>query len=103
LDVTRGPAAGDIWWAPPAERPYAEEVNREPKKLRIALVTKDLSGEPIHADCKAGVEQAAKLCAELGHYVEEVLCPSTATPHATPFACCGSDASAAWFAPPPKR
>jgi amidase len=75
LDVTRGPVAGDIWWAPPAERPYAEEVNREPKKLRIALLTKDLSGEPIHADCKDAVEQAAKLCGDLGHHVEEVTLP----------------------------
>jgi amidase len=75
LDVTRGPVAGDIWWAPPPERSYAEEVNREPKKLRIAFVTKDLSGEAIHPDCKDAVEQAAKLCAELGHQVEEVALP----------------------------
>lgn len=79
LDVTRGPVAGDIWWAPPVERPYAEEVTREPKKLRIALLTKDLSGEPIHADCQAAVEQTAKLCTELGHQVEEVALPIDGT------------------------
>ena len=75
LDVTRGPVAGDIWWAPPPERPYVEEVKIEPKKLRIAFTTKDYSGNPIHADCKAAVEQTAKLCASLGHAVEEMPLP----------------------------
>ena len=72
LDVTRGSVAGDIWWAPPPERAYVDELKLEPRKLRIAFTTKDLSGGPIHADCKAAVEQSAKVCAELGHSVEEV-------------------------------
>jgi amidase len=75
LDATRGPVAGDIWWAPPPARPYVEEVKIEPKKLRIAFTTKDLSGNSIHPDCKAAVEQTAKACADLGHRVEEVALP----------------------------
>ncbi len=75
LDVTRGPVPGDIWWAPPPGRPYVEEVKTEPKKLRIAFTTSDFAGSPIHADCKAAVEQSAKLCADLGHHVEEVAPP----------------------------
>jgi amidase len=75
LDATRGPVGGDIWWAPPPERPYAEEVLIEPKKLRIAYLTKDYAGRAVHPDCQAAVEQSAKLCASLGHAVEEASLP----------------------------
>jgi amidase len=75
LDVTHGPVAGDLWWAPRPERAYVDEVKIEPRKLRIAFTMRDFSGNPIHPDCKAAVEQTAKVCAELGHRVEEVAPP----------------------------
>ena len=70
LDVLRGPLPGDRWWAPPPERPYREEVEREPGRLRIAFSTVDFQGRPAHPDCVAAVEDAAWLCASLGHHVE---------------------------------
>ena len=72
LDAVAGPALGDPYWAPPQERPYAEEVGADPGHLRIAFTHKRLYGEePIDPDCVAAVEDAAKLCAELGHEVVE--------------------------------
>ena len=36
-DCTAGPDVGDPYWAPPPERPYLEEVSRDPGKLRIVV------------------------------------------------------------------
>jgi amidase len=71
LDATAGPDVGDPYWAPPAERPYREEVGRDPGRLRIAFTTKAPTGTPVHADCDAAVRDAAALCASLGHEVAE--------------------------------
>jgi amidase len=71
LDVTQGPLPGDRWWAPPPARPYLDEVAEDPKPLRIAFTTADLVGRPAHPDCVAAVEDAARLCEELGHRVEQ--------------------------------
>jgi amidase len=75
LDCTAGPDVGDPYWAPPPERPYREEVTRDPGRLRIASWSKTLDGEPIHPDCVAAVEETARLCADLGHEVIEAAPP----------------------------
>jgi amidase len=71
LDATAGPDLGDPYWAPPALRPYGEEINADPGRLRIAFSTKAPSGAKIHPDCAGAVLDVAKLCAELGHEVTE--------------------------------
>src|SRR5690606_36569034 len=71
LDATAGPDLGDPYFAPPIERPYREEVRREPKRLRIAFTTKAPIDLPVHPDCAAAVRDAATLCASLGHSVDE--------------------------------
>ena len=38
LDATSGPAPGDPYWAPPKERPYLEDVKREPGRLEIGVL-----------------------------------------------------------------
>ena len=48
-----------------------EEVGADLGKLRIAFTTTAPTGVPVHTDCVAAVEDAAKLCEELGHEVEE--------------------------------
>jgi amidase len=75
LDVTSGPDVGDPYWAPPPARPFREEVGADPGKLRIALVTTAPNGAPIHADSLAAAADAARLCEELGHVVEEATLP----------------------------
>jgi amidase len=71
LDCTSGPDLGDPYFAPPTARPFAEEVGVDPGKLRIALQTHALNGAPVHGDCVEGAKDAARLCEELGHHVEE--------------------------------
>lgn len=71
LDATAGPDVGDPYWAPPPLRPYAEEVESDPGRLRIAYSTKAPNGAKIHPDSISAVLEVAKLCAELGHEVTE--------------------------------
>jgi amidase len=71
LDATAGPDVGDPYWAPPPTRPFLQEVGADPGKLRIALSFEPPAGTPVHPDCIAAVRDAAKLCADLGHHVEE--------------------------------
>jgi len=69
MDSTQGPAPGDPYAAPPPARPFIEEVGADPGKLRIALMTDGFDGRPLDPECIKGTENAAKLCAELGHHV----------------------------------
>ena len=71
LDATAGPDVGDPYWAPPQHRAYAEEVKSDPGRLRIAFSTKAPSGAKIHSDCVDAVQDAAKLCSDLGHEVTD--------------------------------
>ena len=71
LDATCGPDLGDSYWAPPRERPYVEEINREPGKLSIAFSEKPATNVSVHPDCVEAVQNAARLCADLGHEVVE--------------------------------
>ena len=69
LDASHGPCLGAPYIAPPPERPYLEEVGRDPGRLRIAFQRTTWNGAPTHPDCVAAVEEAARLCEELGHEV----------------------------------
>jgi amidase len=71
LDATEGTESGAPYAAPPKDRPFLQEVGANPGKLRIAFATATHSGAAVHADCVKAVEEAATLCAELGHQVEE--------------------------------
>jgi amidase/6-aminohexanoate-cyclic-dimer hydrolase len=70
LDATGGPDLGAPYHAPAPERPYLEEVSREPGALRIAWQSETFNGAVTHPDCLAAVEDAAALCESLGHRVE---------------------------------
>lgn len=71
LDATAGPDLGDPYWAPPPAHPFADELGRDPGRLRIAFATKPPYGQPVHPDCVSAVQDAATLCADLGHEVME--------------------------------
>ena len=75
LDATAGADLGDPYYAPPQERPYAEEVGADPGKLRIAFATDATTGVPVHEDCKAAVKDVAALLESLGHTVVEASPP----------------------------
>lgn len=71
LDVAAGCEPGDPYCAPPAPASYVEACKAAPKRLRIGYSLKQPGGRALHPDCVAAVEHAAKLCADLGHDVEE--------------------------------
>jgi amidase len=75
LDVLTGYEPGDPWWAPPTERPFAEEVGADPGRLRIAVTTVPPFDTPVHPDCTAALGSAARLLEGLGHEVEEATPP----------------------------
>jgi amidase/6-aminohexanoate-cyclic-dimer hydrolase len=71
LDATSGPDVGDPYWAPLPARPFLHEVGVDPGRLRIAVCTEPWNGSPVDAECKGAVAAAAKLCAGLGHVIDE--------------------------------
>ena len=72
LDATRGAGPGDPYVAPGPERPFLAEAGADPGKLRIAFTSVAPNGASVEVDSLRALAEAAKLCAELGHRVEEV-------------------------------
>ena len=71
LDCTAGPRPGDPYFASPPERPFLDEIGRDPGTLRIAVTDITASGDPVHEDCKAALADTVKHLIDLGHEVEE--------------------------------
>jgi amidase len=72
LDAIAGNMPGDPYAAPPQRRPFIQEVGANLGRLRIGLMKRSpKGGAPLHADCVAAVEDAARLLESLGHRVEE--------------------------------
>ena len=70
IDQVEGYAMGDPAWSSHLDRPLAEEVGADPGKLRIGWTVKPPIDVPVHPEWAAAVEDAARLCEELGHQVE---------------------------------
>lgn len=71
LDALCGPEPTSPYHAPPPERPFAEEVNREPGRLRICFTAKSPYGDTIDPEIAAAARETASLLEKLGHHVEE--------------------------------
>ena len=71
LDATCGPGPGDPYVAPPPAGPYLKEVGANPGKLRIAWTSATSNGAKVDAQCMSVLTETVKLCADLGHHVEE--------------------------------
>ena len=71
LDAIHGPEPSSPYFAPPPERPFLEEVGRDPDKLRIAFTDKSPYGDAIDPEIAAATRAVAALLAGLGHNVEE--------------------------------
>src|SRR5438093_1057568 len=72
LDATAGTGPGDPYVAPPLARPLASEVGADPGRLRIAFTSVTPNGAKVEAESLRTLAETAKLCADLGHHVEEV-------------------------------
>jgi amidase len=71
LDATSGPGPGARFRTPLPARPFLEEVEADPGRLRVAFSAVPLLGRTVHDDCIAGLEATVKLCKELGHEMVE--------------------------------
>lgn len=56
--------------APPPERPFRSEVDRDPGPLRIRVTPDNALGIPASSECAAAVARTAELLETLGHEVE---------------------------------
>jgi Asp-tRNA(Asn)/Glu-tRNA(Gln) amidotransferase A subunit family amidase len=71
LDATAGAGGGDPYTAPRAPRPFRQEVGADPGRLRVAFTTVTPNGAKVEAESLRTLAETAKLCADLGHHVEE--------------------------------
>ncbi len=67
LDLTHGPDAGAPYTAPPPPKAYAEALNDKPRRLRIAFWPDAPAGTVVDDDSAKAANNAAALCAHLGH------------------------------------
>ena len=76
LDAIAGNMPGDPYLIAPPERPFLDEVSREPGKLRVAFSTASvIPSLTIDPECIKAVQETARLLESLGHTVEEVPLP----------------------------
>ena len=71
LEATAGAGPGDPYVAPSATRPYLREVGSDAGRLRIAFTSRTPNGAPVEAESLRALADTARLCADLGHTVEE--------------------------------
>jgi len=71
LDATQGADRGAPYEIRLPARPYLEEIEKDPGKLRIAFSTTSPIGTPVHSECAQAIDETARLLEELGHRVEE--------------------------------
>jgi amidase len=71
LDAVQGAVPGDPYVAPPAERPYADELGADPGRLRVGFTTTAPTDVDVHDECATAAREAAALLESLGHEVSE--------------------------------
>jgi amidase len=71
LDATAGPDLGAPYYLPPPSRPFLQEIDANPGKLRIAFSSKPFLPGIVHDDCLNGLQTTVKLCQDLGHQMVE--------------------------------
>ncbi len=71
LDATHGPETGSFYVLKPPERPYLEEVGRDPGRLKIAYSTRSPVGTAVDEEAVIAVNKTVSLLQSLGHELEE--------------------------------
>jgi amidase len=72
LDAVEGPAPGDPYVAPPPERPYVDELEADPGRLRIGLITDPVAAVTPQQAVVDAARDAGEILAALGHGIDEV-------------------------------
>ena len=67
LDQTGYPERASPYAPPPKTRPYMEEIQSSPGKLRIAWSSETPNGKPIDPEIQAALEKTADALSHLGH------------------------------------
>jgi amidase len=70
LEASHGDEPGSVCRLAPPPRSYSQEIERDPRPLRIAFSSASPLGTPVDAAAVAGVESTAKLLEGLGHRLE---------------------------------
>lgn len=71
LDEVSGPEIGAPYTIPGPARPYMDEIQSEPRKLRIAYTTRSPLGTEVESGAAETVRKTVGLLETLGHEVEE--------------------------------
>lgn len=75
LDAVAGAEPGDPYPPSPPARPYLEEVSRDPKRLRVALMVTPWNNGAVAPVCADAARATASLLELLGHDVAEAALP----------------------------
>jgi amidase len=67
LDITGVPEPASPYAPPAKDRPYMEEIERPPGRLRIAWSSETANGRPVHPEVQAALEKTAEALEQLGH------------------------------------
>lgn len=82
MDAIHGAEPSSPYVAPPPERPFAQEVGRDPGRLRISFTDKSPFGDAIDPEIASAVREVARMLEKHGHHVEERAPPLAADPAA---------------------
>ena len=85
LDVLSTPDQLSWYNAPPAARPFRQEVGADVGRLRIALMDRGPAGMPTDPACTEAAQRTAQALEELGHAVEPVELPTISEELVEPF------------------
>lgn len=72
LDAGQGHEAGSPYWTKPLARPYVDELQVAPGRLRVGLVRESLTGAPLDPEVARVLDATAQRLSALGHDVEPV-------------------------------
>lgn len=77
LDLTQGAEPGAAYWPPQPEDSFVSELQRDPGKLRIAVISKSPTGTPVHQDNLDAIANARRILESLGHEVFDAELPAS--------------------------
>ena len=75
LDAMSGNEPGDMYVAPRPDRPFLDEADQPPGRLRIAVATEPPIAVPVDPVCAGAARAAGELLSELGHDVIDAAPP----------------------------